>query len=83
MILQVLVKGSGNRVFDRCFHRMSCKTGAYPLAESGWSATPLLRMIRCLSDGSSAHYASHGTLTERGVLPMFDIRMTLAGNGSL
>jgi hypothetical protein len=37
--MQVLVQRSGDRVFDRCFHRVRCHTGAYVFSEAGRSAT--------------------------------------------
>ena len=83
MIMQILMQGSGNRVLNGRLHRMSCKTGAYTLAESGCSASPFTWVIGYLSNPGAAHDAGYSPLAVCAFFPMFHIRVTLGRNDSL
>ena len=76
--MQVLVQRSGDGVLDRCFDRVRCETRAYPLAETGRSATPLARAIAYLCDAGASCDTCHRQLTKCASFPLFYVGMALA-----
>ena len=75
VVVQILVKRSGNSVLHSRTHNVGGETRTESLTESGDSSAIILRVITELSDACSGHYTSRSPLSEALVPPVLPVRV--------